>query len=41
MKATINDRDKLADKIESGDKNLIKDALKDGESWLSANEETA
>ena len=41
MKATINDRDKLADKIDSEDKSLIKDALKEGESWLSANEDSA
>ena len=41
MKATINDRDKLADKLESGDKSRIKEALDDGEQWLRSNEETA
>jgi len=31
MRATISDRDKLADKLESGDKSAIKEALDDGE----------
>jgi heat shock protein 5 len=41
MRATINDRDKLADKLESGDKSRIKEALDDGEQWLRSNEEAA
>lgn len=31
MRATISDRDKLADKLDSGDKSAIKEALDDGE----------
>ena len=41
MRATINDRDKLADKLEGDDKSNIKDALNEGEQWLRSNEETA
>ncbi len=41
MRATINDRDKLSDKLESGDKSRIKEALDEGDSWLRANEDSA
>jgi heat shock protein 5 len=41
MRATIEDRDKLADKLEKHDKNTIRDALDEAESWLRSNEETA
>lgn len=41
MKATVEDHDKLADKIESGDKSRIKEALDEASSWLRANEEDA
>ena len=41
MRATINDRDKLADKLESGDKSNIKEALDEAEQWLRSNEDTA
>ncbi|KJP88625.1 chaperone DnaK [Plasmodium fragile] len=37
MKATVEDKDKLADKIEKDDKNAILDAVKDAENWLSNN----
>ena len=39
MKQTIEDRDKLADKIESEDKSSIKDALDDASNWLRSHEE--
>ena len=41
MRATINDRDKLADKLESDDKYKIKEALDEGDQWLRSNQETA
>jgi heat shock protein 5 len=41
MRATINDRDKLADKLEGDDKATIKDALDEGDQWIRSNEETA
>ncbi|EUD68002.1 glucose-regulated protein [Plasmodium inui San Antonio 1] len=37
MKATVEDKDKLADKIEKDDKNAILNAVKDAENWLSNN----
>ncbi|GAB65753.1 78 kDa glucose-regulated protein precursor [Plasmodium cynomolgi strain B] len=37
MKATVEDKDKLADKIEKEDKNAILNAVKDAENWLSNN----
>jgi len=37
MRATINDRDKLADKLESDDKYKIKEALDEGDQWLRSN----
>jgi endoplasmic reticulum chaperone BiP len=39
MKQTIDDRDKLADKIESDDKSTIRDALEEASSWLRSHEE--
>jgi|LauGreDrversion4_2_1035121.scaffolds.fasta_scaffold142293_4 heat shock protein 5 len=39
MKQTIEDRDKLADKLESGDKSTIRDALDEASSWLGKHEE--
>lgn len=41
MRSTVEDRDKLADKLEKHDKNKIRDALDEAESWLRSNEETA
>ncbi|XP_043721475.1 luminal-binding protein 5-like [Telopea speciosissima] len=38
MKSTINDKDKLADKIESDDKEKIDTALKDALEWLDDNQ---
>ncbi|KAI4839414.1 endoplasmic reticulum chaperone BiP [Plasmodium brasilianum] len=37
MKATVEDKDKLADKIEKEDKTTILNAVKDAENWLSNN----
>jgi len=37
MKNSIDDKDKLADKLEEGDKSSIKDALTDAQDWLNAN----
>jgi heat shock protein 5 len=37
MKNTIEDKEKLADKLEEDDKKTIKDALKDAQDWLSSN----
>ncbi|KAL3516047.1 hypothetical protein ACH5RR_022949 [Cinchona calisaya] len=38
MKSTIDDKDKLADKIDSDDKMKIESALKDASEWLDDNE---
>lgn len=38
MKNTINDKDKLADKIDSEDKQKIEDALKEALDWLDENQ---
>ncbi|KAJ4956460.1 hypothetical protein NE237_013243 [Protea cynaroides] len=38
MKSTINDKDKLADKIESEDKEKIENALKEALEWLDDNQ---
>lgn len=38
MKSTINDKDKLADKIDSEDKQKIEDALKEALDWLDENQ---
>lgn len=37
MRNTIEDRDKLADKLDSYDKNTIADALTETEDWLNLN----
>jgi len=39
MRNTIDDKEKLADKIESDDKTKIKDALQETQDWLSSHEE--
>ena len=37
MKNSIDDKEKLADKLEADDKSTIKDALTDAQDWLNAN----
>ena len=37
MKSSIDDKQKLADKLEEDDKSTIKDALTDAQDWLNAN----
>merc|ERR1711959_411878 len=37
MKNSIDDKDKLAEKLEEDDKSTIKDALTDAQDWLNAN----
>ena len=37
MKNSIDDKDKLADKLEEEDKHAIRDALTDAQDWLNAN----
>ena len=37
MKSSVEDKDKLAEKLEEEDKSLIKDALTDAQDWLNAN----
>jgi len=39
MRNTIEDKEKLADKIEDGDKEKIKDALTDASDWMNSNED--
>ena len=39
MKATIEDKDKLAEKLESDDKYKIREALDEASNWLKSNEE--
>ena len=39
MKNSVEDKDKLADKIEEDDKSKIKDALTDAQDWLNANQD--
>jgi heat shock protein 5 len=39
MKNTIEDKEKLADKIDSDDKSKIKDALQDSQDWLSSHDD--
>lgn len=38
MRNTINDKEKLAEKLESADKEKIKEALKTHQDWLDANQ---
>ena len=37
MKSSIEDNDKLAEKLSDKDKGKIKDAITDAEDWLNAN----
>jgi len=39
MKNTIEDKEKLADKIEADDKDKIKEALSDAQDWLSSHDD--
>jgi heat shock protein 5 len=39
MKSSIEDKDKLADKLEEEDKSTIKDAITDAQDWLNANQD--
>lgn len=39
MRSTVEDKDKLADKIEEEDKSTILNAIKEAEDWLSSNSE--
>jgi len=39
MRSTIEDRDKLADKLDSNDKSAIKDALDEAQDWVKDNED--
>ena len=39
MKNTIEDKEKLADKIEADDKEKIKDALSEAQDWLSSHDD--
>lgn len=39
MRNTIEDKEKLADKIEADDKNAIADALSEASDWLSSNDD--
>jgi len=39
MKSSVEDKDKLAEKLEEEDKSTIKDALTDAQDWLNANDD--
>ena len=39
MRNTIEDKDKLAEKLSEDDKSTIQDALTEAEDWLNSNEE--
>jgi endoplasmic reticulum chaperone BiP len=39
MRNTIDDKEKLAEKIDSGDKDKIKDALQEAQDWLNSHED--
>ena len=39
MRNTIEDKDKLADKLSEDDKSTIQDAITEKEDWLNANDE--
>ena len=39
MKRSIEDKDKLAEKLEEGDKSTINDAITDAQDWLNANQD--
>ena len=40
MRNTIEDKEKLADKIDDSDKETIKDALTEAQDWLNSNSES-
>mgnify|MGYP003706110117 CR=1 FL=1 len=39
MKSSIEDKDKLAEKLADDDKSTIKDAITDAQDWLNANQD--
>lgn len=39
MRNTVDDKEKLADKIDSSDKNTISDSLTEAKDWLNSNED--
>ena len=39
MKSSVEDKDKLAEKLEEDDKSKIKDAITDAQDWLNANQD--
>ena len=39
MKSSVEDKDKLAEKLEEEDKSKIKDAITDAQDWLNANQD--
>ena len=39
MRNTIEDKDKLADKLSEDDKSTIQDAITEAEDWLNSNED--
>jgi len=39
MKSSIEDKDKLAEKLSDEDKSTIKDAITDSQDWLNANQD--
>ena len=39
MRNTIEDKEKLADKLDEDDKKLIDDALTEAQDWLKSNDE--
>jgi len=39
MRNTIEDRDKLAEKLDEDDKNTIQEAISEAEAWLSSNDD--
>lgn len=39
MRNTVEDKDKLADKLEQEDKNTITEALTEAEDWLNSNDD--
>ena len=41
MRNTIEDKDKLAEKLDEDDKSTIADALTEAEDWLNANDDAS
>jgi heat shock protein 5 len=39
MRNTVEDKDKLADKLDEDDKSTITDALTEAEDWLNSNDD--